>query len=343
MPSNLVTVDARDAGAPELRGWGRYAACLVQGLRTADASDLSLDILCEPTRGPEIVFEQLLLPARLVRRRAALVHATNCFLPLLRPCAGVVTINDLAFETWPSDFAPRTRLKYQRLTRLAARSAQRIICPSDFTGEDVCARYGVQAEKVRVIPDAAALPIGELPSPPGPYVIAVGDLRQKKNLRSLVSAFAILHRREQLPHRLILAGVDSGEGPALRALAGNAPVETTGYLPDATLDALIRGAEVLVHPSLYEGFGLVIVEAMARGVPVIAARATALPQTAGEAALYFDPGADGGVEALAAALSSLLRDPAERAALAEAGRARAATFSWERAAQATIDVYRELV
>ena len=341
--SKLVTIDARDAAGPQLRGWGRYVACLLGAFGRLDRSGLELEALTEPGRAPEVLFEQLSLPLHLRRRGSALVHATNCFLPLLRPCPGVATIQDLAFEAWPSDFVPRTRWKYRVLARAAARSAQRIICPSDYTRDDLAARYGVDPVKVRVIPLAPALPITNDPAPNGRYIVAVGDLRQKKNLRALVSAFAALHRHEQIPHRLVLAGVDSGQGPLLRNLAGSAPLELTGYLSDAELDALIRGADVLVHPSLYEGFGLVVLEAMARGVPVIAARATALPQTGGEAALYFDPGPDGGAEALETVLGALLSDPEARAARSRAGVAWAAGFSWERTAEATIEVYRELL
>ena len=138
----------------------------------------------------------------------------------------------------------------------------------------------------------------------------------------------------------MLAGVDAGEGPALARLTAGAPVELTGYVDDARLDALIRGAELLVHPSLYEGFGLVVLEAMARGTPVLAARATALPETGGDAARYFDPSdpAD-----LRRQLGALLGDPQLRARLAGLGRDRAATFSWERTARATAAVYRELL
>src|SRR5204863_6074952 len=112
-------------------------------------------------------------------------------------------------------------------------------------------------------------------------LLAVGDLRPKKNLRRLVEAFAML----DTGHRLLLAGEDAGEGHALRAEG----VELLGYVDDERLDALVRGADALVHPSLYEGFGLVMLEAMARGVPVAAADATALPETGGDAAVYFDP------------------------------------------------------
>ncbi len=340
--SKLITIDARDAAGPQLRGWGRYARCLLAALERIAAPGLELDALTSPGRGPEVLFEQISLPLHLRRRRSAVVHATNCFLPLLRSCPGVVTIQDLAFEAWPSDFVPRTRWKYRGFTRAAAHSAQRIICPSEFTRDDLGTRYGVDPARVRVIPLAPALPLTDGPPPPGPYIVAVGDLRQKKNLRALVGAFAGLHRSEQIPHRLVLVGVDSGEGTSLRAIAGSAPVKLTGYVSDAELDALIRGAEVLVHPSLYEGFGLVVLEAMARGVPVVAARATALPQTGGEAALYFDPSQDGGAAALQDVLQPLLADPEARASRARAGLAWVSGFSWEATARATIEVYREL-
>jgi glycosyltransferase involved in cell wall biosynthesis len=193
-----------------------------------------------------------------------------------------------------------------------------------------------------VIPEAAALPIGSASSAESgsPYVLAVGDLRRKKNLGALVRAFVELRDARLIPHRLVLAGVDAGSGDELRALAGRAPVSFTGYVDDARLDALIRGAEVLVHPSLYEGFGLVLLEAMARGTPVLAARATALPETGGDAAAYFAPGVPGD---LAGVLGDLLADAELRRGLAARGRAHAATFSWERTALATLDVYEELL
>jgi glycosyltransferase involved in cell wall biosynthesis len=335
----IVAIDARDAFAPELRGWGRYELELVRALRDGAGEGLELLVLERGGAGPELLFEQVKLPWTLLRTRAAVVHALNCWLPLVRPCPGVVTIQDLAFEDWPRDFHPVTGRKYRTLVPLAARSAQRIICPSEFTRDDVCARYGVEAAKVRVIPLAPALAPGELEPPPGPYLLGVGDLRAKKNFGALVGAFVALRREQGIPHRLILAGVDAGSGPELRRLAGEHPLELTGYVSDARLDALIRGAEVLVHPSLYEGFGLVLLEAMARGTPVVAARATALPETGGEAAEYFD----GGAQALGAVLAGLLADAGRRDALACRGRERASLFSWQRTARETAAVYRELV
>jgi glycosyltransferase involved in cell wall biosynthesis len=258
----------------------------------------------------------------------------------VRPCAGVVTVHDLAFEAWPEDFAGRTRWKYRRLARAAARSAERVICPSRFTAEDVTRRWGIDPARIRVVPEAPALPAGRLPEPPGPYVLAVGDLRRKKNLEALVRAFVAVRTRAGVEHRLLLAGLDAGSGQQLRAVAAGAPVALLGYVGDEQLDALIRGADLLVHPSLYEGFGLVVLEAMARGTPVLAARATALPETGGDAAAYFEPAEPA---ALADALERLLTDRSLRDALAQRGLARAASFSWREAARATAEVYREVL
>lgn len=343
----IVAIDARDACAPQLRGWGRYARCLIEALREGGQRPFELLLAGERARGPEVLFEQLGLPLQLRRRRAALVHSPNCFLPLLRHCPGVVTIHDLAFETWPEDFAPRTRLKYRTLAPLAVRSAQRVICPSRFTAEDVCTRYGIEADKVRVIAEAPALGIGGDPSgsladrsASEPYILAVGDLRRKKNLAALVDAYVALRRDPGIPHRLVLAGVDTGEGRRLAAQADGQPLELTGYLDDAALDALLAGADVLAQPSLYEGFGLVLLEAMARGTPVIAARAGALPETGGGAALYFDRGDPDG---LRDSLAALLGDERERRRRSELGRVWAGRFSWARTASETAVVYEELL
>ncbi len=327
-------MDSRDAVGPEPRGWSRYARDLAAALR--DRGDLELtELPGSGWRGPEAVWEQVGLPLALRRARPDVVHAPNVFLPLWRPCAGVVTIHDLAFEVFPEDFAPRTRAKFRFLAPRSARSAERVICVSAFTRDDVCARYGVDPTKVRVVHNGPSLALRDAPAPVrAPYLLGVGDLRAKKNWGCLVTAWRAL-RAEGLEHELVIAGADSGEGPALRAAAGTEPLELPGYVGDEDLDALMRGASALVHPSLYEGFGLVVVEAMARGTPVAAARGTALPEAGGNAAVYFDP-------LDTHAVASAVREALDRAdELASLGRARAAELSWERAAAATAAVYVE--
>ena len=334
-----VALDTSEASGPRLRGWGRYVRELADALARREPDGLELRFVTHEGPGPELLWEQLALPRLLRREGVDLVHAPNCFLPLRRPCPGVVTIHDLAFEQHADDFSRRTGWKYRTFAPRAARSAERVICVSSHTRDDVCARYGVDRERTRVIPPAPALPLTDAEPPDGPYLLAVGDLRRKKNFVRLAEAFRMLHA-DGIPHRLVLAGVDAGEGGRVSEAAGGAPVELTGWVTDERLDGLMRGADALVHPSLYEGFGLVLVEAMARGCPVAAARATALPEAAGDAAAWFDPldTAD-----IARAIRELLEDVTLRERLIERGRQRAAQLTWDETAARTADVYRELV
>jgi glycosyltransferase involved in cell wall biosynthesis len=333
-----VALDTSEASGPALRGWGRYVRELSRALLAAGEFDYRM-LDGSGARGPEIVWEQLGLPRQLRRAGARLVHSPNCFLPLRRPCPGVVTVHDLAFEAHPEDFSRRTGWKYRAITPRAVRSAERVICVSEATRDDVLRRYSPDPERLRVVYSAPALGSGGAEPPRGPYVLAVGDLRAKKNFVRLAEAFRHLHE-DGLPHRLVIAGPDSGDGERIRQAAGRAPLELPGYADDQRLDALMRGADLLVHPSLYEGFGLVVVEAMARGCPVAAADATALPETCAGAALLFDP-LDS--RAIAAAMRRVLEDRALHDDLVARGRARAAEFSWERTAAHTAAVYREVL
>jgi len=324
----VIVLDATEGRTHHPRGWSRYVRELARAL--APGGDVVA--VAGRVRGPEVLWEQVGLPRALRRRGARLVHAPNCFLPLRRPCPGVVTVHDLAFAAFPGDFAPRTRWKYARLGRAAARSAERVIVPSRATADDVERRWGVPGRRIRVVPEAPALPLGSAAVPGAggeAYVLAIGDLRAKKDLGTAVEA------TRRLGVRLVLAGLDAGEGERLRA----APhVEVLGWVDDARLDALLRGAAALVHPSLYEGFGLVVLEAMARGVPVACADATSLPEVAGGAAALFPPGdAAGAAEALTVVLG-----PA-RDRFAALGRERASAFSWARTAAETRAVYAELL
>lgn len=338
-----VVLDARDAFSQPLRGWGRSVLGLVQHLPDALGDDLRLELVRDGGGPLEVLFEQVTLP-RIARRAGAdVLHAPNCFLPLRRSCPGVVTVHDLAFEAYPADFSGRTGMKYRAITPRAVRSAQAVICVSAWTAGDVADRYGVPTEKLRVIPGAPSLPVGDGPAGLAaaglqddgrPYLLAVGDLRAKKNLARLEAAHGLLCREGLIEHRLILAGADTATRDHEPGAHG---AETTGYLDDVALDALLRGADLLVHPSLYEGFGLVLVEAMERGVPVACADATALPQTAGGAAELFDPLDEHEIA------TAIVRALGRREDLIARGHAVAAGYSWEHTAQETAEVYREVL
>jgi glycosyltransferase involved in cell wall biosynthesis len=316
----IVAIDARGARAARPRGPGRYARELIAALRRLGAYEIREDAAGGWSVG-------------LARRRPDLVHAPDGVLPLRRPCPAVLSVHDVAFEAVPHDLAAHARWRRRAFTARSVRSAELTLCGSAFTAADVAARYRVDPGTLRVVPYAPALALGDAPVPSGPpYLLAVGDLRPSKNLGRLVAAFTALRASELPHHRLVLAGAGK-PAAALRA----AGVQVTGWLDDARLDALMRGADVVVHPSLHEGFGLVVLEAMARGVPVAAADATALPATCGDAAELFDPLDP---DAIAAAV---LRARTRREELAAAGRERAALFTWDATAQATALVYRELL
>lgn len=330
-----VAFDARDASDPTAGGWARYAASMLSALeRRSDVEVVSHT--GGPRRLPELAFEQLVLPARLWRTRPDLVHVPHPFLPLARPCAGVATVHDLAFEAYPEDFARLTGWKYRAFTRRAAAGAELVIVPSRATRDDLVARYGTDPERVRVVPLASPLERGGRPAeqvdvPSAPYALTVGELRGKKNLGRLVEAWG--RAREQgLEHVLLVIG--SGA----RAPRPGPGVSVLGRIDDTRLDALYRSADFLVYPSLLEGFGFTALEAMERGCPVALARGSSLPEVGGDAALYFDP-LD--VDEMADAILRLARDRELRLRLGEEGMRRAAEFSWERTAEQTVAVYRE--
>lgn len=335
----LIAVDARDGERAMPHGSGIYVRRLLEGLRATRPAEHTLWAITAGGGGPEVLFEQIGLPWTLRSAGARLIHGPDSFLPLARRCPGVLTVHDLAFAALPGDMPRITEAKYRALVPAAARSAERVICPSQFSAEDLERRYRIAPAKIRVIPEAPALPIGDAPSPAGPYLLAAGDLRPKKNLGVLVQAFKRLHA-DGFPHRLVLAGADLGQAAALARLAPGVPIELSGFVSDAALDALIRGAAAVIVPGFYEGFGLVALDAMARARPTVLARAGALPEVGADAALYFE---HHDVGELSDVLARLLSNPILAARLAVAGAERAAQFSWTATAAATWRVYEELL
>jgi glycosyltransferase involved in cell wall biosynthesis len=279
-----------------------------------------------------------------------LVHATNhAAVPPKGPGQRlVVTVHDLAFLRLPRLFPRGWAVQYRLALRAAVRRADAILVPSRATAEDLVSRTAVDPARVRVTPLAATLPGSDVEVDrvlhrlrvPTPYVLFVGTLEPRKNLVRLVRAYRRIAATD-LPHALVLAGpMGWHPEPLLRELALEGPGEIvlTGPLPEADLDALYRGASAFAYPSLAEGFGLPVLEAMARSVPTVVSNTSSLPEVAGDAALLVDPRS---VAELAAALQRVLSDTALAERLAAAGRARAERFSWEETARRTLAAYRE--
>jgi len=233
------------------------------------------------------------------------------------------------------------RHRFTQQARLAAKNSDMIIAVSEFTANQVHELLKVERSRIRVVPHGAHQPPEALPRQEEKMILTVGAMQLRKNTARLVEAF------ETLPGdwSLVLAGAASGYGAQqildrIEASPARNRIRVAGYVAGEELERLYARAAVFAFPSLDEGFGIPVLEAMAHGVPVVTSNRSALPEVAGGAALLVDP-AD--VSAIAAALSELIGNSERRQALAQAGRARAQSFSWQRAVMETYAVYRELM
>jgi len=294
--------------------------------------------------------EQLMLPRWARREGVDLVHSLANTGPTWGRFARVTTIHDLLYLIVPeAHFGLRGR-GMRVLVPAAARRSDRVIAISRSTRDDVVARLGVPRERIDVVPQgvgaspaAQPLPEGELRSRfelgDRRILLSVSTKRAHKNLRRLLDAHAQISAEER--PLLVLPGYPTPHEEELRRQARDlriaGDVRFLGWLAPAELEGLYGVAEAFVFTSRYEGFGMTVLEAMSRGVPVACSNASAIPEVAGDAALLFDPDS---TEEIAGAIRSLLVDAQLRARLAEAGRRRAAEFSWERTARETVETYR---
>ena len=281
---------------------------------------------------------------------AGLFHATEHLLLPLRSIPTVLTVHDLIFRHLPAHHKPLNRWYLNLTMPLYCRRATHVIAVSERTRRDLTAAYDVPPEKVTVIYEAAA-PRFRVQSPeavaavraryglPDRYLLFVGTIEPRKNLSRLLAAFETIHA-DGLSDGLVIVGKHGwlyGDFLARleQSLAQDA-VLCPGYVPDEDLPAIYAGAQGLVFPSLYEGFGLPVLEAMACGTPVVASSASSIPEVGGDATLYFDP-LD--VEAMVEAIRRLLRDADLQDHMRVRGLAQATGFSWELTATATKSVY----
>lgn len=291
--------------------------------------------------------------ARLLTQQAsssALYHATEHLLPYLRTPT-VLTVHDLIFERYPEHHTRRNTWFLKVGMRLFARAADAIIAVSQHTRRDLIDLYGVAPEKIHVIyegidasfrpSDAAEVAaVATRYSPDRPYLLMVGTLEPRKNHAVALQALAGL-KAAGLPHRLVIAG---GHGwlfePIRRRvdeLGLAADVCFAGYVPAAELPVLYTGAACVLLPSLYEGFGFPVLEAMACAAPVVCSNVSSLPEVAGDAAMLVAPHDPA---ALANAVALVLTQPALAARLRESGLRQAARFRWERCAAETAALYQ---
>lgn len=366
----LIGIDASRATSPQPTGTERYSLELIRHLLALDTSHryrLYFNRKPSPNLFPSSdQLESQIMPwprlwthARLswemARHPPDVLFVPAHVLPILHPRRSVVTVHDLGYLYFPDAHRRLDRVYLDLSTRFNAHSASHVIADSEATRRDLIACYSVPEDRITVVSpgrDEAFSPV-TVPDKlaevraryglPVQYILCLGTLQPRKNLARLFEAFALLRRQDPVAKpsasNLVVVGkrgwLYQGFLRQVERLGLEEAIVFTGYVPRADLPAILSGASVFVFPSLYEGFGFPVLEAMACGTPVVCSNAASLPEVAGEAALLVDPT---DIEALARAMARVLHDEELRASLRERGFAQAKKFSWRRCATETLHI-----
>jgi glycosyltransferase involved in cell wall biosynthesis len=369
----LIGIDASRAAAMQRTGTENYALHLIRELLAlADGHRFRLYFRQGPPAGLFAAdYEQRIisiprlwthvgLSREMIARPPDLLFVPSHVLPVVHPRHSVVTVHDLGYHYHPEAHTTWQNVYLRWSTRHNARNASRILADSEATRRDLKRYYGTPPAKIAVVYpglDDKLAPVTDTAliegvrsryGLNGPYLLYVGTLQPRKNLVRLVRAYSRLasllagQDDPQPAPRLVLAGkrgwLHDEITRQVGALGLEGQVLLTGYVPQGDLPALLSGALAFVYPSLYEGFGLPVLEAMACGTPVICSNTSSLPEVAGDAALLVDPHEP---EALAQAMLRLVTDAELRGELAARGRQQAQRFSWQRCARETLAVLED--
>lgn len=354
-------------------GIGRYMKCLVEAVLARAPENDYLLIFPEDASGfvrtessrvkritPGLKYysirEQVELPRILRREKVDLLHSPHFNLPLVRPCPTVVTIHDVIYLTCPGDLPSRLgRLYYRGMMSASVRLADRILTDSEYSKKDIVRCLGADPGKVEVIypgVDATFRPVIdsarrqsvlEKYGITNDYILYTGIYKPRKNHAGLLRAFRRVIASGYMAQLVIAGPLEEGE-QGLRSLADELGISQqtiiAGFVTDADLRVLYSSATVYACPSLYEGFGFTVLEAMACGVPVVCSPETSLPEVAGDAALFADARDP---RAFGDALLRACRDVALREQLAAQGRRNLQRFSWENTAEQTLAAYSHVL
>ncbi len=376
MTNHRIGIDARLFGTAQAAGIGTYTEELIGNLIKIDPEeDYTAFVTPEtaavfPFYSPNLTKvavpyrhytygEQLFYPRVLGRANLDLIHYTNFNSPAwFRRVKSVVTIHDLTLWFYPGrkNKSPFVKWIYRYVISRSCRNASRIIAVSEGTKQDIVKYLGVDPERIDVIYEGVAPRIHYQADPAriemikskynitAPFFLYVGQWRAHKNLVRLIRAFAILRRRYNLDHQLVIVGQRdplSPEIPAtIKQLGLQDAVITTGYVSDSSLPDFYSAAEAFVFPSLYEGFGLPPLEAMIQGTPVISSNVSVMPEILGDAALYFDPL---NVEDIAAKLYQFATSHKLKYELKERAEMQVRKYSFAKMARETLAVYRKVL
>lgn len=367
-----LAVDARILAAPNAgsayytRGWlqavgkaGFDGEIILIG-PAGTATDVAIDgatvgVMVQDVGLGDAQWEQLRLPALLERLGPDVFVSPTGTVPMLKCCPQVNVVYDLGFEVHPEFYQAGLRSYLRRWVPRSCQSADVVVTLSRFSERELKRLYGVEGERIVICPGAASDRFGPIEEDTAvhdihtrygiepPYVLSVCSLERNKNLPRLVRAFSRAQKRLDRPWSLVLAGRAGGArrqlGRLLAQLEVANQVVLTGFVPDAELEVLYAGADLFALVSVYEGFGLPVLEAMASETAVLCSQRASLPEVVGDAGVVVDPYE---VEAIENALVQLLSDADKRAYFAEAGLRRAARFDWSDTAGKLIHTCKEL-
>lgn len=355
-------------------GIGRYMKCLVEAV-VAVAPEHEYLLILPPEGEQEIELhgrhvetiasatpyyslrEQAELPRLLRRHSVDLLHSPHFNMPLAPPCPTVVTVHDVIYLACRHDLPSRLgRLYYLAMMAASVRLADRVITVSEFSRREIVRYLKVDAARIDVIHSGVDAAVERVTDARrleavrsryrisgSNYILYTGIYKPRKNHAALLHAFREFLKSGGCATLVVAGPLGEGEGE-LRCLANNLGIDEnvvfTGFVPDSDLPSLYSGARVYACPSLYEGFGFTVLEAMACGVPVVCSALTSLPEVAGDAALYADPQSPG---EFASALRQAFFDEDLRQRLIEKGIHNRRRFDWHRAAQATLAVYQRAI
>jgi glycosyltransferase involved in cell wall biosynthesis len=370
----LIGIEASRANKAQKTGVEWYAWHLIQELKHLTSGDrnvwrlytneaLTGGLESVPSNWNEVRaswpfpfgWTQLRLSWEMMRRPIDVLFLPGSTMPRLTPKRTVVTLHDVGFHRFPKLYKSRQVHIHEAAMREAARRAARIVTVSEFTAHELVEAYkidpsriaitplGVDHEMYRRIDDSSAINerLTHLQIT-RPFFLAIGRLETKKNITTLIHAFSEFKRRRGVgdPHRLVLAGIPGFGYDAIKQAIVDSPVASSilelGYVAEADMPFLLNAATALVHPSLYEGFGLPPVQAMACGCPVLSSNAASLPEVVGsDSALFFSPDQP---EELIEGMERIVSESGLAERLGEAGIRRAAMYTWEQTARTTLPV-----
>lgn len=367
------------AAVHQAAGIGRFVRCLVQALAEVDQNNEYLLVYADPPRGVQPAIPQapnfagrriplsdralaalwhrlsVPIPVDLVTGPVDIFHSPNFVLPPVRRGVKVLTVHDLAFLLRPECADVKLREYLEKTVPRSVARADFIMADSVNTQDDLICLLGVPLNKVQVVPggvESRFKPVNDQALLDGmrqrisggaPFILSVGMIEPRKNLTRLIEAFELLKTRYHTPHRLALVGKRGWLSDGIYQRAKTSPLAKEilfpGYVADHELPLLYGAADLFAYPSLYEGFGLPPLEAMACGTPVVSSSSSSLPEVVGDAAVMVDPENS---EELAEAMANTLADTAIRTRMIASGIEQSGKFTWRAAAEKMLQVYKRL-